>query len=243
MGLVLGAGVGGSGGGVAGAALGDGDGDGDGDGGDAGPGGDGGPGEEPVWACDECPPPPDTITDWIRDRWLHCVNIVASDYFLGNDLIQLSIYANKMRALTRNVELTNKVISNQMQRQCKSMRKIEHLLDKSKIPPQFAFHDLDAALPGGDSQQNELFNHQSSHRFNQRNPLARGGGAPSRPSASSDHFITHINSNGRRILIEPLNQGSAGSSTNLRERRHSFVDNVSEGFSDLFSSFKRLLNL
>ena len=37
------------------------------------------------------------VTQWFEDRWWPCVNIVASDFFLGNNLIELSIEANKRR--------------------------------------------------------------------------------------------------------------------------------------------------
>lgn len=34
------------------------------------------------------------LTKWFRDDWLHDVNIVATDFFLGNDLINVAIEAN-----------------------------------------------------------------------------------------------------------------------------------------------------
>lgn len=34
-------------------------------------------------------------TKWIRDEWFNDVNIVATDYFLGNDLIRVAIEGNK----------------------------------------------------------------------------------------------------------------------------------------------------
>lgn len=35
------------------------------------------------------------VTKWIRDEWFNDVNIVATDYFLGNDLIRVAIEGNK----------------------------------------------------------------------------------------------------------------------------------------------------
>lgn len=147
------------------------------------------------------------VTDWIRARWLHCINIVASDFFLGNDLIRLSIYANKMRVVHQN-DL------NSYGKQCKSFRQVEHLLDKSKIPLQFAFAQ----------------HHQST---------------PSNRKRNQHDVITHTSSDGNKILLKPLatsfNFQSVTSSN--RERRDSFVENVSDGFTNFVSSFKRLLNL
>lgn len=37
------------------------------------------------------------ITHWFQDKWWSCVNIVATDFFLGNNLIQVSIDANIRR--------------------------------------------------------------------------------------------------------------------------------------------------
>lgn len=153
------------------------------------------------------------VTDWIRDRWLHCVNIVSSDFFLGNDLIRLSIYANKMRLLHRNVDL------NYFGGSCRSFRHVEHLLDRSKIPIQLATY--------------------RSHEY----------------SESSSDVIIHYAPNGARFYLKPLTQsaqttggqlhpsGHIGSSSGQREKRDSFVENVSDGVSEIFSSFKRLFNI
>lgn len=37
------------------------------------------------------------LTKWFRDEWAKEANIVATDYFLGNDLINVAIEANKIR--------------------------------------------------------------------------------------------------------------------------------------------------
>lgn len=37
------------------------------------------------------------LTKWFRDEWHRETNIVATDYFLGNDLINIAIEANKIR--------------------------------------------------------------------------------------------------------------------------------------------------
>lgn len=34
------------------------------------------------------------ITKWFRDDWTENVNIVATDYFLGNDIINVAIESN-----------------------------------------------------------------------------------------------------------------------------------------------------
>lgn len=34
------------------------------------------------------------VTKWIRDEWEDDVNIVATDYFLGNDLVNVAIDIN-----------------------------------------------------------------------------------------------------------------------------------------------------
>lgn len=161
------------------------------------------------------------VTDWIRDRWLHCINIVASDYFLGNDLIRLSIYANKMRHSRQpnNVDNFNSHVG-----LCRSFRKIEHLLDKSKIPIQFAYQQSSVAAEGLDtSQQGSSFGSASTGNF----------------KGDSD-IVRHTSSNGNQILLKPLTSGGQSAS---RDRRDSFVDNVSDGFTNLVSSFKRLFSL
>lgn len=35
------------------------------------------------------------VTRWVRDEWFNDVNIVATDYFLGNDLVRVAIEVNK----------------------------------------------------------------------------------------------------------------------------------------------------
>jgi hypothetical protein len=37
------------------------------------------------------------LTKWFRDEWARDVNIVATDYFLGNDIINVAIEANVNR--------------------------------------------------------------------------------------------------------------------------------------------------
>ncbi|XP_013791143.2 uncharacterized protein LOC106474990 [Limulus polyphemus] len=37
------------------------------------------------------------VTRWFRERWWHCANVVATDFFLGNNLIEVSIDANRKR--------------------------------------------------------------------------------------------------------------------------------------------------
>lgn len=39
------------------------------------------------------------ISKWFRDEWNHCANIVATDFFLANNIIEISIEANKKREL------------------------------------------------------------------------------------------------------------------------------------------------
>ncbi|XP_076267794.1 PI-PLC X domain-containing protein 1-like [Rhynchophorus ferrugineus] len=39
------------------------------------------------------------VTKWFRDEWCNRTNIVASDYFLGNDLIRVAIETNKAKGL------------------------------------------------------------------------------------------------------------------------------------------------
>lgn len=168
------------------------------------------------------------VTDWIRDRWLHCINIVASDYILGNDLIQLSIYANKMRAhQSRDAHsLSSSLV------QCPSFLKIGHLLDKSKIPVQFTFHQ-----PKLEDSDDTASSNDMADRF------ARANANEDRTNPRRDNdLIAHTSSNGNRIFLKPVKAHKQHSSSG-RERRDSFVDNFSDGFTNLFSSFKRLLNL
>lgn len=161
------------------------------------------------------------VTDWIRDRWLHCINVVASDFFLGNDLIRLSIQANKMRQLhrTTTTTMTGSALqtggSHLQGQQCSSFRRVEHLLDRSKIA-------------GQQSQQ------------------------PDQHELDASNVITHTSRDGKRHLMKaarwaPPSSVGAALPANFqqasRERRESFVDNVSDSFVDLFASFKRLLNL
>lgn len=37
------------------------------------------------------------VTKWFRDEWFKDVNIVATDYFLGNDIINVAIEVNRHR--------------------------------------------------------------------------------------------------------------------------------------------------
>lgn len=164
------------------------------------------------------------VNDWIRDRWLHCINIVASDFFLGNDLIRLSIYANKMRVLHRDVEL------NANSGQCIAFRKVEHLLDKSKIPIQFAF-------------ATHQFNHQVLKDSMSNSPAEFVSSlGPALSSHNRDDILTHTSSDGNQIYLRPL-APSLNTQSISRERRDSIVDNVSEGFTNIISSFKKLLSL
>lgn len=154
------------------------------------------------------------ITDWIRDRWLHCINIVASDFFLGNDLIRLAIHANKMRVVNRNDPNLNSG-------RCKSFKHIEHLLDKSKIPIQFAYAQYHQMIPQNQLQGNNTEIYKTKKFYHD--------------------IITHTSSDGNQILLKPL-ANSINAQTGSRERRDSFVENVSDSLTNLVSSFKRLLN-
>lgn len=42
------------------------------------------------------------VTRWFRDDWWRCANVVATDYFLGNDIINVAIEANLKRAEERH---------------------------------------------------------------------------------------------------------------------------------------------
>lgn len=152
------------------------------------------------------------VTDWIRDRWLHCVNIVASDFFLGNYLTRLAIDSNKMRASDGRLELN-------LHTGCKSFRRIESLLDKSKIPIQFTYQ---VPITRG-------FNDVGKSGF-------KGGGGV--------NIVTHVGTNGDKIFLKPLTRTQyAHHKPQSREMKESFVDSISDGLSDLFSSFKRILSL
>lgn len=37
------------------------------------------------------------VTKWFRDEWFKDVNIIATDYFLGNDIINVAIEVNRNR--------------------------------------------------------------------------------------------------------------------------------------------------
>lgn len=37
------------------------------------------------------------ISQWFSERWWRCANVVATDFFLGNNLIEISIEANRKR--------------------------------------------------------------------------------------------------------------------------------------------------
>ncbi|KFM70036.1 PI-PLC X domain-containing protein 3, partial [Stegodyphus mimosarum] len=37
------------------------------------------------------------VTRWFRDSWNHCANIVSTDFFLGNNMIEVAIETNKNR--------------------------------------------------------------------------------------------------------------------------------------------------
>lgn len=37
------------------------------------------------------------LTKWVRDEWSNKVNIVTSDFFLGNNLIDVAIEVNRRR--------------------------------------------------------------------------------------------------------------------------------------------------
>ena len=205
------------------------------------------------------------VTDWIRDRWLHCINIVASDFFLGNDLVSLAIQANRMRVLQRSgpafglawpSSTGGHLVEGGGAAQCLRMRKIEHLLDKSKIPIQFAYQPAEPSEQDFDARQ--LRRDSADDR---RVPLMGVNSV-----YSEQQLIRHLGPGGRKILLRPLvaSQTAAGpvggahgwptgggggggsqqaGQAQSRERRDSFVENVSESFADLFSSFRRLLNL
>lgn len=38
------------------------------------------------------------ITGWFRDEWNECANIVATDFFMGNNIVELSVATNLKRA-------------------------------------------------------------------------------------------------------------------------------------------------
>lgn len=99
------------------------------------------------------------VTDWIRQRWLHCINIVASDYFLGNDLIRLSIHANKLR-LDNSYRQRNVNDLSSSSGQCRNFRRIEHLLDKSRIASSNQDHE----------QQLTPANYNNNHMDQPTNP-------------------------------------------------------------------------
>ena len=41
------------------------------------------------------------VTEWYRDEWWNAANVVASDYVLGNNLVEESIRANRKRKKCR----------------------------------------------------------------------------------------------------------------------------------------------
>ena len=41
------------------------------------------------------------LTQWYRDDWWNAANIIATDFFLGNNLIEESIIANRRRNACR----------------------------------------------------------------------------------------------------------------------------------------------
>ncbi|CAH1975290.1 unnamed protein product [Acanthoscelides obtectus] len=41
------------------------------------------------------------VTKWFRDEWVNETNIVATDYFLGNDLINVAIHANVAQGILK----------------------------------------------------------------------------------------------------------------------------------------------
>ncbi|XP_023227125.1 variant-surface-glycoprotein phospholipase C-like [Centruroides sculpturatus] len=43
------------------------------------------------------------VTEWFRERWWHCANIVATDFFHGNNIIEVAIEANKKRWLQMSI--------------------------------------------------------------------------------------------------------------------------------------------
>ena len=43
------------------------------------------------------------VTKWYRDDWWNAANIVASDYVLGNNLVEESIRANRKRKKCRSI--------------------------------------------------------------------------------------------------------------------------------------------
>lgn len=155
------------------------------------------------------------VTDWIRDRWMHCLNIVASDYFLGNDLIRLAIVANRMRSLD-SLKIDFNSYGN-----CKSFRQVEHLLDKSRVPLQFIFHD-------------PKFPSLTEHQLNNLPQQAR--------NMNESDYITHTSSDGRQLHLKPLKPGFSVFLSD-RDKRESFVDNVSDSITNIFSSLKKLLNM
>lgn len=182
------------------------------------------------------------ITDWIRDKWLHCINIVATDFFLGNDIVRLSIYANNLRAASssRGASRARDLTLNGAT--CKSFRKIEHLLDKSKIPKQYALDSKALSSPDDELISRWMWRPHSSHRPNNVDPVQRAMQQPQQASRP-DNLIVHTNSDGNQMVLRPLAESVHSHSIVSKDRRDSFVDNVSDGFSSLMYSFKKILNL
>lgn len=43
------------------------------------------------------------VTKWFRERWWQCANVVATDFFLGNNIIDVSIEANTRKFGMSNI--------------------------------------------------------------------------------------------------------------------------------------------
>lgn len=169
------------------------------------------------------------VSDWIRDRWLHCINIVASDFFLGNNLVALAIYANRMRALG-NANLSNPNSDNNSSSngldgggQCRSFRRIGHLLDKSKIPIQLVYDFQSSShLGDADDEADMMPYYPRSNRAT---------------SSEANESVIHTSSDGSRVhlrLLTNADQSIRG------DKRDSFVDNIADGFVNVLSSLRRL---
>lgn len=166
------------------------------------------------------------ITDWLRDRWLHCLNSVSSDFFLANNLINLSLYANKVRYYQRTGlrgcsdqssssggctigDINSPLAATS---KCQAMRKVGHLLD----PMRFAS------------------NSNGQSRFPEPPSKRQPQTYPNTDRQQEDNAA-------RRVWNEPAISRPFISST-APIQTTSFVDEVSDKVSSLVWSIRRLFN-
>lgn len=197
------------------------------------------------------------VTDWIRDRWWHCINIVSTDFFLGNDLIRLAIHANRLRITRHNTDPNYY--------KCPTFRRIQPTIEQSFQGNRQWSHSNDNINPlssssSSSSNSRSDFNDGVMEVANMRPPMGRrwrdnqaSFGYNDNEKQGADSF-DHVDDSSVGVMIQTRSANdhiyrphdrrtTTQQTTNTHPASGTFVDDLTDGFSNLFVSFKRLFNL